>query len=348
MKNTVSLILLFCFLITQPGQSQSDCKEFSSRKNIKIVFYNVENLFDTIDDPAKDDKEFLPDSKVYWNTERYNNKLENLSKVLTSIDPNNFPAIIGLSEIENKSVLEDLIKKTDLEKGKYKIIHHESPDERGIDVGLIYRKKKFIPIEQQFISVQFPTDLDDKTREILYVKGSIKKDTLHCFVNHWPSRWGGQEKSEPKRMYVAKVLKSKVDSILSKNLMANIVIIGDFNDEPDNKSIKRLLKAKKVDKTIYPGMLYNLMYQGYEEGKGSYYYWRDKKWNMLDQIIVSGSLLTNEKGLTVPELRGCIFKPEWILYENEDGIKQPARTKGKTYYGGYSDHLPVYFNLLIK
>ncbi len=349
MKKTICLTLLFSVFIAFQSYSQSDCNEVSSKKNFKIVFYNVENLFDTIDDPVKNDKDFLPDAKVYWNTERYNDKLEKISKVLISIDTLNLPAIIGLSEVENKTVLEDLINKTDLKKGKYKIVHQESPDERGIDVALIYRKKKFKLIEQQFIPINFPNEPNDKTRDILYVKGLTKeKDTLHCFVNHWPSRWGGKEKSEPKRMFVAKVLRSEVSSVFSKNLMANIVIIGDFNDDPTDKSLKKMLKAQKINKTPYPGMLYNLMYQKYEAGNGSYYYSRDKKWNMLDQIIVSGSMLMDENDLRVNGFHGCIFKADWLLYENNDGIKQPSRTKGRSYYGGYSDHLPVYVNLQLK
>ena len=329
--------------------SQTNCSDLNSKKSVKIVFYNVENLFDTIDDPLINDKDFLPDSRISWNSEKYLKKVDDLSKVLISIDPKKLPAIIGLSEVENRDVVEDLINKTGLKKGKYKIVHKDSPDERGIDVALLYKKKIFKMVRQQFISIQFPTDTTDRTRDILYVKLRTKqKDTLHCFVNHWPSRGGGREKSEPKRMYVAKVLKSKVDSVFSKNIMADIIIMGDFNDNPTDKSISKMLRANNIEKNLYPGMLYNLMYRLYENGEGSYYYRREKQWNMLDQIIASGSLFNKEKGLRMDGLQGCIYKPDWILYEDTDGVKQPNRTIGSSYYGGYSDHFPVYIKLLIK
>lgn len=349
MRKYFFMTLVFYLTFALNINSQTNCCKYSSKNNLKIVFYNVENLFDTVDDPLTDDQEFLPGSEISWNNQRYMKKLTDLSKVLISIDSENLPGIIGLAEVENFNVVEDLIKKTNLKKGKYRIIHSESPDERGIDVALIYRKSKFKPIKKQFIPIQFPSEKNDKTRDILYFTGMTKKkDTLHVFVNHWPSRWGGKEKSEPKRMYVARVLKSKVDSVFSKNIQAKIVIIGDFNDEPVDKSLSKILRAKKVEKTLYPGNLYNLMFKLHDEGLGSYYYWRDKKWNMLDQIIVSGSLFNKEDELRLLGLHGCIHKPEWILFENKDGIKQPNRTIGASYYGGYSDHLPVYINLLIK
>jgi len=149
-------------------------------------------------------------------------------------------------------------------------------------------------------------------------------------------------------MYVARVLRSKVDSVFSKNIKANIVIVGDFNDDPTDKSIMKVLKAKNIASTTYPGMLYNLSYKKFKAGDGSYYYSREKKWNMLDQIIVSGNLFNDREELRLNGYDACIFRADWLMFENSDGVKQPSRTKGRSYYGGYSDHLPVYLNLMIK
>lgn len=304
-----------------------------------IAFYNIENLFDTIDDPLKDDKDFLPDGRNKWNSEKYFHKLENISKVLSSIDSCNLPAIIGLSEVENIDVIRDLINTGELKNGNYKIIHQESPDERGIDVALIYREKYFNPQFQKAIKTIFPFDEEDKTRDILYVKGSTDGgDILHIFINHWPSRWGGKEKSEPKRLFTASVLKKYSDSLLKSDKNANIIILGDLNDNPDNESVFKILKAEKPEKPIKHTALNNLLFEKYSEGEGTLFY---KNWDMFDQIIVSSNLI--EENLICGEAK--IFNPEWILFKTEEGEFRPNRTQGKHYYGGYSDHLPVYFTL---
>lgn len=306
-----------------------------------IAFYNVENLFDTINDPLINDEEFLPKSKVYWNSKRYRNKLNKLSQVISSIDSNELPMILGLCEVENKDVLLDLIKQKKLEKAKYRIIHNDSPDERGIDVALLYRDGFFNPLTTESIEVEFPFDLKDKTRDILYVKGMIARDTIHVFVNHWHSRGGGREKSEPKRIYTAELLKQKTDSIFENNGQANIIITGDFNDNPDNLSLFDELQARKP-KRIRKERLYNLSYINFEKGEGSIYW---KSWDMFDQFIVSSNLLKAKNGIRILPAEQFIFKPDWILFKPKEGPARPNRTKGKNYYGGYSDHLPVYIRV---
>lgn len=322
--------------------SCSDFKCSSSKKEYIIGFYNVENLFDTINDPETRDGDFTPKGKVPWNTERYQRKLDHISKVIASLDSRHLPDIMGLCEVENRLVLEDLIEVPHLKKGNYRIIHTNSPDERGIDNALIYRKDRFTPLFDTAFPVIFPYDTSDRTRDILFVKGLINKDTLNIFVNHWPSRYGGQKKSEPDRNHTAFVLRTIIDSLFAVNPHSNLLIMGDFNDNPDNASLQEILEANKVKGTLESASLYNLSYNKYLNDEGTIY-WRS--WDMFDQIIVSTSLLDNKKGLKVKEQDQHIFKPDWILYFPDRGSPRPNRTKGRNYYGGYSDHLPVYVRL---
>ena len=316
----------------------TNCKR-NENYQAAIVFYNVENLFDTIDDPLKNDKDFLPDGRNKWNSEKYFHKLKNISKVLSSIDSFNLPAIIGFSEVENIEVIRDLINTGELKNGNYKIIHQESPDERGIDVALIYREKYFNPQYQKVIEIIFPFDKNEKTRDILYVKGSTDGgEILHIFVNHWTSRWGGKEKSKPKRLFTASVLKKYSDSLLKNDKNSNIIILGDLNDNPDNESVFNILQANKPTKPIKQAVLNNLLIEKYSNGEGTLFY---NDWDMFDQIIVSSNLI--DENLICGKAE--IFNPEWILFKTKEGEFRPNRTQGRHYYGGYSDHLPVYFTL---
>ncbi len=307
-----------------------------------IAFYNLENLFDTINDPTIDDEEFLPESELQWNTEKYELKLDHMAKVIASIDPADYIDIIGLCEVENLNVLHDLVNSRPLKKGSYVIIHKDSPDERGIDNALIYRKGRYMPLENQWIAVMFPFDMSRKTRDVLYSKGLIDEDTVHLFVNHWPSRWGGQEKTIPHRKHVASMLKKITDSLFKVSPEVNIIIMGDLNDNPDDESVVDVLHATIPDKDISDNKLYNLSYHGYKNGKGTLYW---KSWDMFDQFIVSSSLLDISNDLNLESDEMNIFKPDWILFKPEQGNPRPNRTKGSRYYGGYSDHLPVYVRI---
>ncbi len=320
----------------------SQNKNYNAKNCFTIVFYNVENLFDTINNPTTNDKEFLPNGKKKWNSKRYYKKLNDISKVLASINKNELPEIIGLCEIENKTNLMDLIKQTPLKNANYGIVHQESPDFRGIDVGLLYRKDEFKYIKHEILKIEFDFDKKIKTRDILYVKGMTNKEIFHIFVNHWSSRRGGKAKSEAKRIYSAKVLKSRIDKILKKNKKAKIVILGDFNDEPCDKSINKILNASNNHKNTNFDELYNLMYDKHLNSLGTYSY--KGKWNMLDNIIVSKTLLHSKKGYNVSIDGGQIFSERWILYDNPKiGSYTPSRTYGgRNYYGGISDHLPVF------
>ncbi|MDP1623539.1 MAG: hypothetical protein Q8M08_14500 [Bacteroidales bacterium] len=305
----------------------------------KIVFYNTENIFDTIDDPNTSDEDFLPDSRVPWTSERYNHKLSNIARVLIAIDSVNLPAIIGLAEVENIQVLNDLITRTNLQKGDYQALLEEGSDPRGIDVALIFRKNVMKYIDHR----TFPSAHSFKTRSILYVRlADAQKDTFHIFVNHWKSRTGGAVETESKRIENAITLKHLTDSLLRQHPKANLVIMGDFNDEPDNKSLAEALGAQKPDKKFNHAGLYNLMYDRFQQGEGTLYY---KDWDLFDQFIVSGTLLSKKrgKGTVILPPYAYIFKPEWLLYKNKTGEMVPNRTAGsREYFGGYSDHLPVY------
>lgn len=334
---------LFVSIILFVGLSVNSHAQKTKGAQFKVAFYNTENLFDTLHDLNKNDNDFLPDAKVAWTSKRYNHKLQNIARVLVAIDSVNLPAVIGMAEVENIGVLNDLITKTPLHKGSYQAILEEGSDPRGIDVALIFRKDVMHYIAHK----AFAAAQSFNTRSILYVKLSdSKKDTFNIFVNHWKSREGGGNETETKRIENASALRHLTDSLLARNPKANILIMGDFNDEPKDKSISETLGAVKPDQPITPKGLYNLMYQRFLNGEGTLYY---KDWDLFDQIIVSGNLLSKNKqgkGAVILPPYSSIFKQDWMLYKNKAGDMVPNRTaSSKDYFGGYSDHLPVFVTI---
>ena len=331
------LIPLFVILICSCAEEKRE-----ERRTLTVVFYNVENLFDMVDEPVKKDEEFTPEGEKKWNTERYSKKLDDLARVIASVNENELPEIVGLCEVENRKVLEDLVSASELKNVNYGIVHYESPDFRGIDCALIYRPAEFKVTEHFPVRVKFKDEPEYKTRDILYVKGRTKNhEKLHIFVNHWPSRIGGTEKTEPNRVEVASILKQKTDSIFDADKNAKIIIMGDMNDEPANKSLAETLGASTPENS--EARLINLMFPAHTEGKGSYNF--RGNWNMLDNLIVSENLL-DEKGFRVTGNRGFVFHREWMEYKNRNGRISPDRTYGgPNYYGGISDHFPVYFTM---
>lgn len=331
--------------------------ENSNEIDVQIVFYNVENLFDTIDVEGKWDEEFTPDSKKKWNTERYQTKLFNLARVIDSIGEDRLPDIIGLEEVENRDVLEDLVNQQSLKEAQYQIIHYESPDFRGIDNALLYKSDVFEVLHHEAIPVVMPEDIayigenNITTRDHLYVKGIIhRKDTLHIFVNHWTSMYYGAEETIPHRNFCARVLKHHIDSLFEINPKANIIIGGDLNEDVFSPASLNHLKADTTFAKVQNDKLYNLSHPLYtERGQGTYNY--KGKWGVLDHIIVSGSLL-NKVNATFTKIDWAhTFNSDFIMnfYDNRYGKgKRPNRTYGgNNYYGGYSDHLPVYLNLKV-
>ncbi|HYW96942.1 MAG TPA: endonuclease [Bacteroidales bacterium] len=335
MKQITMMIAALLFSCYAFGQNGGD--------DFTVVFYNTENLFDTIDAPLTKDEEFTPGSEKHWNTERYLKKVTDISNVLRAAGQGELPAIIGLAEIENGTVLMDLVRSTALAPGHYKIVHEESPDERGIDVALLYRPDKFDYYSHETIPVSFPFDSTETTRDILYVKGKAPDGKeLNIFVNHWSSRYGGMLTSEPKRMYCAVALRRRIDLLLTRNSNARILVMGDFNDEPTNRSIMDILHATNKRKNIYTGDLYDLFYDKHNlENYGSYFY--KGNWNMLDQIMVSYNMIDQKNSLSCRYSSGHVFKAPFMLYKNKEGVEVPNRTYGgPNYYGGISDHFPVY------
>ncbi len=343
MKITKQIILLGVILFSGIQNNYSQTKHYINNDYFTIVSYNVENLFDTINNPLKVDDEFTPTSEKKWDTDRYKKKVKDLALVIKSINKNELPELVGLIEVENKKVVEDLIATTHLKSGNYGIVHEESPDVRGIDVALIYRKTEFQYQEHQKISVKYDFEPETTTRDILFVKGKLANgEQLYVFVNHWSSRRKGLKASEPKRVHAASLLRAKVDSILKTDKKAKIVIMGDFNDEPVNKSLFEVLKAGGKQLNQKNVSLYNLMYDKDLLGRGTYNY--RGNWNMLDNIIVSTTLLNAKSGYKVSTDGGQIYSKRWMLYDNvKIGDLTPNKTYGgPNYYGGVSDHLPVF------
>ncbi|MEQ9466490.1 MAG: endonuclease/exonuclease/phosphatase family protein [Ekhidna sp.] len=296
-----------------------------------IGFYNVENLFDTMDDPEINDEEFLPDGAKQWTPERYQDKLSQLSKVLATMA--NGADIIGLSEVENRGVIEDLIKMPQLRGHQYDIVHKDSPDRRGVDVGLIYKKNRFTVLNTTWL--EYPEE-GYFTRDILFCTGIYFGDTITIGVNHWPSRRSGPEK----RNQAGALLRQAVDSMLSLSANAKILLMGDFNDDPRNASIKGELRAADKEKKMEPGDLFNTSADTYKLGYGSLSY--RGAWNMFDQIIISEGMLQGD-GISYKPNTFSVFGPDWMRQTSGQYAGSPYRSFSyDNYIGGYSDHFPVY------
>jgi|SRR6185436_13060983 len=327
-------------------------KSFSQEKNYKvgvIGFYNLENLFDTIDGPHNDD-EFTPAGSNHYTPEIYLDKLGKLSNVISQIGTDITPdglSIMGCAEIENESVLQDLINTPKLRKRNYKIVHYDSPDLRGIDVGLIYNPKYFTVKSSEPLFVELKGDDGVSpyyTRDVLFVHGIYDGEPLYVFVNHWPSRRAGAEASAPERAKAAAVCKHKIDSITGINPDAKIIVMGDLNDDPVDASVTVVLNAKGDKQKVKRGGLFNPWTDFTERGIGTLAY--NDSWNLFDQIMISSAWLNKKQS-------GFFFKKAGIFHKSwmEEGSGKykgyPKRTyDGSKYIGGYSDHFPTYIVLL--
>ncbi len=320
------------------------CKvnERHSLAPITVAFYNVENLFDTLNAPGPGDDEFLPASEKKWTSIRYQKKLEDLAKVVNAMALGGCPALLGLCEVENRQVVYDLMAIACTDEERFEVVHYDSPDHRGIDNALVYDSYFFELREAYPISLTSANNGIWKTRDILYARlESAYDDALHVFVNHFPSRLGGLEKTEPNRLLVSKVLRQSIDSVLSADQMAKIIVMGDFNDEPHNISIAEILTEPDGS-----APLINTMAQLDRQGLGTYRF-RDQ-WNMLDQILISEGLHDAESGYEWQEGSEQIHGKDWMLQDSTAGKYEgyPNRTYGgNRYLGGFSDHLPVSIRL---
>jgi predicted extracellular nuclease len=299
-----------------------------------VAFYNLENFFDTVDDPVKNDNDFLPGSFKDWSEQRYLEKLENITSSISSIDQNSVPAIIGVAEIENKTVLTDLIYQPAFKRA-YDFIHYDSPDKRGIDVALLYNRNIFTVLSHEKVRVVLDANQNYTTRDILYVKGAFDRDDIvHFFVNHWPSRREGTRKTMPKRIAAAQSLSNKTRNILQADPRAKIVIMGDFNDLPVSESITRYLKDE----------FYNLAFIPYSRKMGTVF--AKGRWLMFDQIMISQGMMIAH-GYKIKSSRLTVhFDKRLLFYDKKRAIYRPNRSySGKKYHGGFSDHLPVYVTM---
>ncbi len=312
-----------------------------------IGFYNLENLFDTINDPSiKLNFEFSPESDKHYNTYKYYKHLDNLADVISRIGTDLSPAgltILGVAEVENRSVLEDLVKRKPIKDRNYQIVHYDSPDFRGIDVALLYQGDGFTLTDSRVYHFNNPLDSTYTSRDQLLVSGLLDGEKIHIIVNHWPSRRGGQKASEPKRVEAARVCRHIVDSLLQNDAQAKIIVMGDLNDDPVDESVVNTLRAKGKVKNMKPGDLYNPMYDLYRKGVGSLAY-RDN-WNLFDNIIISPALLNDKKGFHF--YKANIFNKRFMRNQSGRYKGYPKRTfVGSTFLGGYSDHFPAYMFLI--
>lgn len=334
--------------------------EIVSQDNFRVMFYNVENLFDTIDDPAKDDNDFLPDGFMKWTPWKYRKKLQDITRVITAVGGMQSPALVGLCEVENDSVIFDLVNRSPLMAQGYEYVMTNSPDNRGIDNALLYQRHQFKPLESNEYKIGLNQKNIKPTRNILHVTGLVlSKDTIDVFVCHFPSRSGGQKETEPARIESAKTLRNIVDSVLLKRNNANFIIMGDFNDQPSDKSMSEILRANSTD--LYNDILqshseseiekelFNLFYRKNNNSEiGTYKY--QGRWYINDHIIVSGNLLDTNNHIFVKNRLAHIYKADFLL-EDDHGYygKKPFRTNlGPRYNAGFSDHLPVYMDLIIN
>lgn len=321
-----------------------------AQDNFRVVFYNLENLFDTIDNPEKEDDEFLPQSNRRWTQSRYQNKIDNLGRVLALAGEDKTPFLVGLCEIENEKVLEDLIaSQSELTQLNYGYIISDCEDRRGINTALLYKKDKLNYIAHHFYRPILPANPEKKTRDILHFSGEfISKDTIDVFVIHFPSRREGKKKTQPDRVAVADLLKDKTDSVIKIRENANILIMGDFNEEPSAVCIHEALNAGPIPDFPDKQFLYNLFYP-IENIKdvGSYKY--RKQWNIPDQIIVSGNLISGNESLKILPGTASVLQFDFMLTEDKThGGKRPWKTfHGYIYEGGFSDHLPLIVDFVI-
>jgi len=328
------LFLIVCTLIP---------KTLCSQQRMTLMFLNSENLFDPEDDPFKDDDDFTPEGIYHWTRSRYWDKLDAVAKVIVAADEDQAPALVGLAEVENETVVNDLTTRSALREAGYRFVMTDSPDRRGIDVALLYRRSYFSLIAQESLRVNLQPYGGGATRDILHVTGLLENyDTLDVYVCHWPSRYGGVDESEPLRLCASRRLRESVDSVFNFRSKPYIVIMGDLNEGPDEPAVRDGLKAQPFSRgaqarddeliTIMDPLEY-----------GSYKY--EGEWDKYDQFILSASF-TNGLGCT-EFMEAGIMDLGFLLTDDDNyGGRKPYRTyNGRRYLGGYSDHLPVKINI---
>ena len=326
----MTLGVLALFVLMAYGQE----KKFAL---YSVAFYNMENLFDTIHDEGKNDYEYLPNGTNQWNTMKYKAKLKNMSEILSMLSTDKLPmgpAIIGVSEIENYRVLEDILKQPALADRGYQYVHYEGEDQRGVDCAFFYNPKLFELTNSKLVPYVYINDTVHKTRGFLIASGNIADEKMHFIVNHWPSRAA----ASPARERAGEQVRAIKDSLLREDSAAKIVIMGDMNDDPMDESMK-VLGARKYPKQVKKGEFYNPWWETLEDkGVGTLLY--RGKWNLFDQIVISKPLLKAKKGLRYDHNE--VFIRDYLIQQDGKYKGSPLRTHGgKTWLNGYSDHLPT-------
>lgn len=327
-----------------------------AQKPYKVVFYNLENFFDTINDPETNDDEFTPDGAREWNSFKYNKKLSNIEKVFADITAvrmdekltlEDYPIVIGVCEIENRSILEDIAATRKLAPARYRIAHFDSPDRRGVDCGFLYRSDVFKCEGSAPIRYTFPGLENFYTRDIVTMWGTIDGEPFYFMVAHWPSRLGGKEASSPKRERAAEIMRNAADSVRRINPATKIVMMGDLNDDATDKSVVEVLGAAGDIKKIPVDGYYNPYIKLLKSGRGTLGY--QDGWNLFDNIIVSENLATGSYGSLKlqpgnnKKFYGNIFDANYLFQKTGQYKNYPLRTySGGNFMGGFSDHLPVY------
>ena len=335
--------LFFLFSLTILSGCASLTSSIKKPKLYTIAFYNTEKLYDTQNDPNTDDDGFTADGVMQWDQERYATKIKHIAAVIETIGGKNGPDIIGLCEVENRQVLDDLVRASPLRKRRYGIIHHDSPDPEGLDVAMLYNPKVFKPTSQTNLPIKF-SERGFTSRGILQVKGTLAGEPVTVYVNHWPEDRGSAALGAARRRDAAAALRRQLDAQQKADRNAKIIVLGDFADEPNAASVEEVLKASGRPDPAYPDELFNTFYLWYVQGKGSFHTRNDNK--MRDQIMVSKSMVNAPNGLHYVHGSAQIHDPEFAKFTFGRYKDTPRKTWSHTLYlGGYSDHFPVYIKL---
>ena len=352
MKNKLSLIFagVFSLLLFAPYSNFKLHAQTNEKVNVQlacVAFYNLENLFNTVHDEGVNDFEYTPDGANKWNEHKYTNKLQKMSYAISQIGLDQSPVgaiILGVSEIENRGVLEDLVKQPDIADRSYDIVHYDGPDRRGVDVALLYNPRYFVVSNSKSYPVREPNDTSFLTRDQLMVSGYLFSEKIHVIVNHWPSRYGGEVASRPKRILAAEVTRSIVDSIFKVEPKAKIIVMGDMNDDPHNESTAVVLNAKRKTREVSEQGLYNPMWDLHAKGIGSLAY--QGQWNLFDQIIISHELLNAPKD-KLRFWKAEVFNKSFLMHQEGQDKGTPLRTHSRgVWLNGYSDHFPTLIYLV--
>ena len=343
-------ILLFPILVLTSRTTDPQASQTSNKVKVQMAcaaFYNQENFFDTIHQNNVNDFEFTPTGSMKWGTQKYRAKLEHMSYAISQIGLDYCPtgiSLIGLSEIENRSVLEDIVKQPALAKRQLQIVHYDGIDRRGVDVALLYNPKQFIVTNSKSYRLTLANDTSFRTRDQLMVSGYLLGEKVHVIVNHWPSRLGGEEFSQPKRNAAAGLTRSIVDSLFKVDPKAKIIVMGDLNDDPFNESCAKVLGAKKDIDDVKDGQLFNTLWKTLDSGVGSLAY--NDQWNMFDQIIISSELAHADR-TKLKFWKPDVFNRPFLTQQEGRYKGTPIRTHaGGVWTNGYSDHYPTLIYLV--